>query len=95
MGQVVNEGVTFEFITQEQDPQNGPYYRNLEFPAIRVYRPNTVKNPSPEWLAIDYDANQNFKGNKSDAFNKATNWIKTRERENELKKLTLKTTAEK
>ena len=94
MGQVVYDGITFEFITQEQDPKNEPYYRNIEFPSIRVYRPNTPKNPSAEWLTIDYDSRQDFKSSKSDAFKMAISWIKSKERKRELIALTLKTTAE-
>ncbi len=83
MGQLIVNGITFLFISKEQDLEHGPYYTSEHFPAIKIYRPNTSKNISEEWFAEDVETRNTCQGSKTGVFQEACSWVKQKELERE------------
>lgn len=93
-GPIECDGITFLFVTQEEDTSNGPYYQFSEFPSIKIYPPQSSINSSHEWLTMDVDTGKDWQGEKkANAFRIAANWIKQKEQERQ--KLSQNKTTEK
>lgn len=85
-GPIEYSGFTFLFVSQDEDPENGPYFKSFNFSKIKILLPQTKLNPDDQWQAKNEETDQIFTNDKGKVVQMAATWVAQKEKNEKAEK---------